>query len=184
MIYLFDILFRKTLGDGTIKGVTYKTLNENPKAFGQDETLKGAEGELSLVKEGSEKDASINSLMLKYRSRLIGRMNAEIFSDDFPMRFCFTDESDAASIRVELKDENGYVFSSQVRTRRFTGNELIDLSASDAFVCYVCKEGSCILSDNNGNEVQLGTGELAFCSADTKEILVVTTGMTAVEIMH
>lgn len=184
MIYKFDILFRKTLSDGTIKVVTYRSLAENPMAFGQGETLKGAVGELSLVKEGVEEDSSINSLMRKYRSQLIGRMNAEIFSDDFPMRFCFADGSDVSSIRVELKDENGYVFSSQVQTRRFVGNELIDLSASDAFVCFVCKEGSCILSDDEGNESKLGVGELAFCSADTKELLVVTTNLVAIEIRH
>lgn len=41
MIYKFDILFKKTLSDGGVKVVTYRSLLENPKAFGENESLAG-----------------------------------------------------------------------------------------------------------------------------------------------
>lgn len=96
MIYKFDILFKKTLRDGTIKVVTYRSLIEDPKVFGPGETLEGAVGELSLVKEGVEAGMSINSLLYRYRGQLVGRMNAEIFSDSFPMKFYFAHANDVA----------------------------------------------------------------------------------------
>ncbi len=184
MIYKFDILFKKTLTDGTIKVVTYKNLIENPSVFGSSEILKGAVGELSLVKGGLESGMSINSLMHKYRGLLVGRMNAEIFSDSFPMKFYFADDNDAASIRIELKDEYGYVYSSAVQTIQLTEDKSLDLSNSDSFVCYVCKDGGFELCDESGNNMLFSNGELAFCPADAKNIVVKTGGCRLIEIRH
>ena len=184
MIYKFDILFKKTLTDGTIKVVTYKNLIENPSVFGSGEILKGAVGELSLVKGGLESDMSINSLMHKYRAQLVGRMNAEIFSDSFPMKFYFADDNDASSIRIELKDDYGYVYSSAVQTIQFTEDRSIDLSKSDSFVCYVCKNGGFEICDESGNITQFADGELAFCPADAKVISVKTEKCSLIEIRH
>lgn len=184
MIYKFDILFKKTLRDGTIKVVTYRNLIEDPKVFGQGESLEGAIGELSLVKDGLEAGMSINSLMHKYRGQLVGRMNAEIFSDSFPMKFYFADDNDVASIRIELKDEYGYVYSSAVQTIHSTQDTCLDLSRSDSFVCYVCKNGSFELCDESGKKTQFAYGELALCSADAKKICVKTTSCTLIEIKH
>lgn len=184
MIYKFDILFKKTLRDGTIKVVTYRNLIEDPKVFGPVESLEGAVGELSLVKDGLEAGMSINSLMHKYRGQLVGRMNAEIFSDTFPMKFYFADDNDVASIRIELKDEYGYVYSSAVQTTHITQDTCLDLSKSDSFVCYVCKNGSFELCDESGNKTQFYDGELALCSADTKKIGLNTINSLLIEIKH
>lgn len=89
MIYKFDILFKKALSDGGVKVVTYRSLLENPKAFGENENLVGAIGELSLVREGTEKGLSLNSLLRKYNSLLIGRHLAEMFRKDSPLQFSF-----------------------------------------------------------------------------------------------
>ena len=184
MIYKFDILFKKTLTDGTIKVVTYKNLIEDPNAFGQVENLIGAVGELSLVKDGLEAGMSINSLMHKYRAQLVGTMNAEIFRDSFPMKFYFADDKDVASIRIELKDEYGYVYSSGVRTIKMTEDRSIDLSNSDSFICYVCKNGRFELCDYLGNKIQFSAGYLAFCPAGAKNIVVKTANCTLIEIRH
>ncbi len=184
MIYKFDILFKKTLTDGTIKVVTYKNLIENPSVFGSGENLKGVVGELSLVKDGLESGMSFNSLMHKYRGQLVGRMNAEIFSDSFPMKFYFAEDNDVSSIRIELKDDYGYVYSSAVQTIKLTEDRSIDLSKSDSFVCYVCKNGGFEICDESGNITQFTEGELAFCPADAKGIVVKTGGCTLIEIKH
>lgn len=83
MIYKFDILFKKTLSDGGVKVITYRSLLENSKAFGGNENLAVAIGELSLVREGTEKGFSLNSLLRKYNSLLIGRHLAEVFRKSF-----------------------------------------------------------------------------------------------------
>lgn len=184
MIHKFDILFKKTLADGTIKVVTYKNLMDNPNAFGGSENLKGSIGELSLVKEGLEVGMSINSLLQKYRTRLVGRTNAEIFSDSFPMKFFFADDNDVASIRIELKDDYGYVYSSAVRTVQLTGDINIDLSNSDSFICYVCKNGGFELCDESGNKMHITDGEMVFCPADARKIVVRTVDCTLIEIKH
>ena len=63
-----------------------------------------------LVKDGLEAGMSINSLMHKYRGQLVRRMNAEIFSDSFPMKFYFADgelafcSADAKKIGVKTGD--------------------------------------------------------------------------------
>lgn len=184
MIYKFDILFKKTLLDGTIKVVTYKNLIDNPKAFGQNKTLKETTGELSLVKDGLEAGMSINSLLHKYRGQLVGRLNAEIFSESFPMKFYFADDYDPSSIRIELKDDYGYVYSSAVQTIQLTSDTCIDLSNSDSFICYACKNGAIELFDESGNTTQLTNGELAICSADSKNICIKTAYCTLIEIKH
>lgn len=184
MIYKFDILFKKTLTNGTIKVVTYKNLIENPTVFGKGENLNGTVGELSLVKDSLEVGMSINSLMHKYRGQLVGRMNAEIFRDSFPMKFYFADDNDPYSIRIELKDEYGYVYSSAVKTIQLTADIYIDSSNSDSFICYACKSGELELSDESGKNTQLSNGELALCSADTKKIYVKTANCTLIEIKH
>ena len=98
MIYKFDILFKKTLSDGGVKVVTYRSLLENPKAFGENENLAGVIGELSLVREGTEKGFSLNSLLRKYNSLLIGRHLAEIFRKGFPLQFSFADAGNVTSV--------------------------------------------------------------------------------------
>lgn len=72
MLYKFDLLFLKRLTDGGVKVVTYGLLLEDPEAFGVGEGLAGAVGELSMVLEGAEVGFSINSLVRKYRSCLVG----------------------------------------------------------------------------------------------------------------
>ena len=65
-----------------------------------------------MVLEGPEAGFSINALMRKYRSQLEGHMNAEMFGKDFPLRFVFGRPDDLTSVRTELRDEDGYTYSS------------------------------------------------------------------------
>ena len=87
MIYKFDILLKKSLKSGGIKVVTYSSLLENHQVFGNAEGFGDAEGELSMVLEGLEECFSINALYRKYRAQLVGRINADMFGKDFPLRF-------------------------------------------------------------------------------------------------
>ena len=55
MIYKFDILFKKDLSDGGVKVVTYRSLLESPKAFGENENLAGAIGYFPLCVKARRK---------------------------------------------------------------------------------------------------------------------------------
>ena len=170
MIYKFDILFRKSLADGGTKVVTYSTMLENPNAFGEGETLEGVTGELSLVKEGAEKGFSLNSLLRKYHSLLVGRLNSETWGKEFPLQFGFGNFEDASSIKAELKDESGYLYSSKVETRTIQDDEIIDLTSKDTFVMVITKEGSTRITDEIGTSLCAGPGEAVFVTASTNRI--------------
>ena len=171
MLYKFDILFKKSLADGGTKVVTYSTLLENPDAFGEGESLKGVTGELSLVKEGAEKGFSLNSLLRKYHSLLVGRLNSETWGKEFPLQFSFANSEDLGAIKAELKDESGYLYSSQVETKTVQGEEIMNLAGKDSFVLVIVKEGAINLIDEIGTTIHLVQGEAAFVMASTNRIL-------------
>jgi hypothetical protein len=172
MIYKFDILFKKNLRNGGVKVVTYSNLLENAEAFGEDEGFADAEGKLSMVLEGPEAGFSINALMRKYRAQLVGHMNAEIFGKDFPLRFVFGRSDDLASIRIELRDEDGYTYSSCVHTEIVNGIKSFDFHTTKSFVVLIVKDGQCQITDDSGLTVSILPGQAAFCPESTKEVLV------------
>lgn len=172
MIYKFDILFKKTLSDGGVKVVTYRSLLENPKAFGENENLAGAIGELSLVREGTEKGFSLNSLLRKYNSLLIGRHLAEIFRKEFPLQFSFADADDVASVQAQITDEEGNNYSSRVEAREVGGEEVLNLRNVDSPVMIIPENGDVELSDEIGTSVTLKQGEVGFMMASTSQVVV------------
>ena len=172
MIYKFDILFKKTLSDGGMKVVTYRSLIENPKAFGENENLAGAIGELSLVREGTEKGFSLNSLLRKYNSLLIGKHLAEMFRKDFPLQFNFADADDVASIQAQITDEEGTSYSSKVEAREIAGEEVLNLKDVDSPMMIIPGNGDAELSDEIGTSVTLKQGEVGFVMASTNKVVV------------
>ena len=48
-----------------------------------------------------------------------------------------------------------------------------DYSELDSFVIFICIEGSCLMTDNEGNEVRLGAGETVLFPATTQELTIV-----------
>ena len=48
-----------------------------------------------------------------------------------------------------------------------------DYSELDSFVIFICIEGSCMMTDNEGNEVRLGAGETVLLPATTQELTIV-----------
>ena len=48
-----------------------------------------------------------------------------------------------------------------------------DYSELDSFVIFICIEGSCLMTDNEGNEVRLGAGETGLLPATTQELTIV-----------
>lgn len=171
MIYKFDILFKKTLSDGGVKVVTYRSLMENPKAFGENEDLAGVIGELSLVREGTEKGFSLNSLLRKYNSLLIGRHYAEIFRKDFPLQFVFADTDDIISVQAQITDEEGNHYSSKVEAREIAGEEVLNLRDVDFPVMIIPEKGDVELSDEIGTNLTLKRGEVAFVMASTGQVV-------------
>lgn len=172
MIYKFDILFKKTLSDGGVKVVTYRSLLENPKAFGENENLAGTIGELSLVREGTEKGFSLNSLLRKYNSLLIGRHLAEIFRKDFPLQFTFADADDVISVQAQISDEEGNNYSSRVEEREIAGEEVLNLRNVDSLVMIIPENGDVELNDEIGTIVTLKQGEVGFVMASTSQVVI------------
>ena len=171
MIYKFDILFKKTLSDGGVKVVTYRSLLENPKAFGENENLAGVIGELSLAREGSEKGFSLNSLLRKYNSLLIGRHLAETFRKDFPLQFTFTDANDVTSVQAQIMDEEGNNYSSKLDAREIAGGEVLNLKDVDSPVIIIPENGDVELNDEIGTNLTLKQGEVGFVMASTSQVV-------------
>lgn len=171
MIYKFDILFKKTLSDGGVKVITYRSLLENPKAFGENENLAGAIGELSLVREGTEKGFSLNSLLRKYNSLLIGRKLAEMFRKEFPLQFTFADADDATSVQAQVSDEEGFHYSSKLEVKDITVEEVLNLKDVDSPVIIIPENGGVELSDEIGTSLTLKQGEAGFVMASTSQVV-------------
>ena len=172
MIYKFDILFKKTLSDGGVKVVTYRSLLENPKAFGENEKLAGAIGELSLVREGTEKGFSINSLLRKYNSLLIGRYLADVFRKNFPLQFSFADMNDVTSVQAQIADEEENNYTSNVEAREIEGEEVLNLKDVDSPVMIILENGDVELCDEIGTRVTLKQGEVGFVMASTSQVMI------------
>ena len=172
MIYKFDILFKKTLSDGGVKVVTYRSLLEKPKAFGENENLAGTIGELSLVSEGTEKGFSLNSLLRKYNSLLIGRHLAEVFRKDIPLQFTFADANDVASVQAQITDEEGNKYSSKFEARDVEVEEVLNLKDIDSPLMIIPDKGDVELSDEIGTSVTLKQGEVGFVMASTNQVIV------------
>lgn len=172
MIYKFDILFKKTLSDGGVKVVTYRSLLENPKAFGENENLAGTIGELSLVRKGTEKGFSLNSLLRKYNSLLIGRHYAEIFRKDFSLQFTFAGANDVTSVKAQVTDEEGNNYSSSVESREIEGEEALNLRSEDSLVMIIPEDGVVELNDEIGTKITLKRGEVGFVMASTNQVVV------------
>lgn len=171
MLYKFDILFKKELKGGGLKVVTYSQLLEYPDTFGVGETLEGAVGTLSLTDSEKENGYSISSLFVKYRTQLVGCYWAEVFGKEFPLRFTFNHLDDVTSIRAELSDENGFHYSSDVKTIKVDGEKTLDLKDVDSFVALVAKDYSCVVCDSDG-EIGLSPGQLAIVSASVRSICI------------
>ena len=152
-----------------MKVVIYRQLLQDADAFGQGETLSGAVGTLSLTDNERESGYSISSLFVKYRTQLVGYYWAEVFGKEFPLQFSFNQTDDAASIRAELVDENGFHYSSDVQTIRVDGAHTLDLTGADTFVALVPKTGPCTVSDAE-SQITLQAGLLALIPAAVKEV--------------
>lgn len=172
MIYKFDILFKKTLFNGGVKVLTYKTLLENSKVFGEDENLAGAIGELSLVREGTEQGFSLNNLLCKFNSLLIGRHYSEIFRKVFPVQFIFTNPEDVTSVKAQVIDEDGNVYSSKVESLKIEGKKFLNLKAVDSCVMIIPVEGTVELDDEIGMSLNISTGKVAFVMASTNKMVI------------
>lgn len=122
---------------------------------------------LSLTDSERESGYSVSSLFVKYRTQLVGYYWAEVFGKEFPLQFSFNQMDDAASSRVELVDENGFHYSSDVQTIRVDGAQTLDLTGAD--VALVPKTGPCTVADAE-SELTLQPGELVLVPAACKQV--------------
>ena len=164
--------------------VTYRSLLENPKAFGENEDLAGAIGELSLVREGTEKGFSLNSLLRKYNSLLIGRHLAEVFRKEFPLQFTFVGANDVISVQAQITDEEGNNYSFKLKARDVEVEEVLNMKDMDSPVMIIPENGDVELSDEIGTSVTLKQGEVGFVMASTNQVVIKAEEVKALRLMH
>lgn len=171
MIYKFDILFKKALKGGGLKEVTYTHLLEHPNTFGDDDSLEGAVGTLSLTDNEREKGYSLSSLFVKYRSLLVGNYWIEVLGKEFPLQFFFDQSYDVTSIRAELIDENGIHYTSDVETIMVEGEKTLDLNNDVSFVAFIPQDAGCTMTDIDG-DLTLLPGQIAIVPAVCKAVTI------------
>lgn len=52
----------------------------------------------------------------------------------------------------------------------------MDYSELDSFVIYICMEGSCTITDNEGNSIEMQAGESVLFPATTQNLEVIPSG--------
>lgn len=171
MIYKFDIQFGKKLKGGGFKSVTYQSLLENPNIFGEEEGFVDAVGELSLVLEGPEAGLSLNALYKKYRTMLVGNVDAGPLDKGFPLRFVFKNPDKPAALRMDLHDKDGHGFTSDFHQECVEDNKVIDLSDIETLVVIIAKDDACTVSDED-TSVTLSPGQVAFCPGLIKKVAI------------
>lgn len=135
MIYMFDILFKKSLSSGGVKVVTYSSLLQNSEVFGRGEGFADAVGQLSMVLEGPEEGFSINALYRKYRAGLVGLQNAALIGKDFQPCFVFSRPDDVHSIQMLCRRDDGTTCTLDTHT----------------FVLQVSQDGKCTITCGGTN---------------------------------
>lgn len=70
------------------------------------------------MRESTEKGFSLNSLLRKYNSLLIGMHHAEVFRKDFLLQFTFADANDVTSVKAQIIDEEGNNLLPKLRQER------------------------------------------------------------------
>ena len=169
MIYKFDILFKSKLHNGGQKVVSYSQLLKNPSVFGVGETLEDAVGTLSLTDNVEEKGYSLSALLLKYRSLLVGKYNADKYGKHFSLQFVFSDALDVHSLRAEICDENEFTYSFTNQTLNVDGTMRLDLTNADFIVALIPQDGDCEVSDAE-SKIELSLGQLALVPAAVKSV--------------
>ena len=84
-------------------------------------------------------------------------------------------ESDYRTLYTPKKDEPVELVSCQYFTTSvydLTENMTMDYSELDSFVIYICMEGACTLTDNEGNTLSLQAGESILFPATTASVTV------------
>lgn len=124
------------------------------------------------MREGTEKGFSLNSLLRKYNSLLIGRHYAEIFRKDFPLQFTFADVNDVTSVQTQITDEEGNNYSSNAEAREIESEEVQNLKDVDSPVMIIPENEEIELNDEIGSNVTLMPGEVGFVMASTSQVVI------------
>lgn len=103
-----------------------------------------------MILEGAERTFSINALLRKSHTLIFGELNVETFEKEFPMKFVFDKSEDVNFFRVEIIDENGYEYSSEVHTEKIEGEKNYIRKDIDSFVVFKVKDGEDQLEDEIG----------------------------------
>ena len=149
MHYKFDILFEKKLKSGSTKVVSYRQILEDPNIF-EGESLDGAQGHLSTVREGMEKGYSLNSLYLKYRDELFGKTVSEMCPEGLTLFFDFSNNTDPTSLRLNIVDSEGIIHSSSFVEFR-SGKIVKGFGPQSNSFFFICLDDKRILKNGEGS---------------------------------
>lgn len=144
MIIKNNLFFSANLPNGGRKTVSYKRLLDNPDIL--EIPIPEVEGEPGLVSDGPEKGFSLNSLLIRYHSALLGKTLSDCFPKDLPLRFHFR-TPDLNSMEISAQNEICR-FSSVSRVISIDGGTEIDLR-NRTFPVILCSAGECCIGTSD-----------------------------------
>lgn len=84
---------------------TFKDIEPKQDGIGESWEVSGVKGRISVISEGELKGVSLEELLIKEKSRLVGEKVYEKFGNTFPLLIKFIDALDDLSIQVHPDDE-------------------------------------------------------------------------------
>lgn len=84
---------------------TFKDIEAKQDGIGESWEVSGVKGRISIISEGELKGVSLEELLIKEKSRLVGEKVYEKFGNTFPLLIKFIDALDDLSIQVHPDDE-------------------------------------------------------------------------------
>ena len=110
----------------------------------------------------NRKDANVKTREL-HTSQALDAINYEVL-DDYRTKYEPLKDEPVELVACPYFTTSVYDMSEQISC---------DYSELDSFVIFICIEGSCLMTDNEGNEVRLGAGETVLLPATTQELTIV-----------
>ncbi|WP_313803935.1 type I phosphomannose isomerase catalytic subunit [Flavobacterium sp.] len=105
---LYPLIFKPILKDRIWGGTKLKSLLQKDTvgtSIGESWEISSVPGDVSLVANGTFKGLSLNELLSKFPSEILGRKVYEKFGSEFPLLFKFLDAKEDLSIQLHPNDE-------------------------------------------------------------------------------
>ena len=167
MILKFDIFIRQEFDDVGYSVSTYRECLKSNSEIVVDNTS----GFLSLVRNGSYVDFSLNSLMCQCRSQIVGRALACRLDKEFALSFYFRNGNDWNSITPRLIDKNDVKCIVVEQTHHV--EHALTITNEHTLSMIIPLTSDCVIKCDDV-EYNIKRGELVLISADENEYTIIS----------